>query len=433
MRARNRLISVLAISICTAAAAARAQGTWARVLGHWGYFVTGARSASTSDGGCVVVGTVPSFGANRTDGLIVKMRADGKIQWQKMLGGRWWDSFRDVLQTADGEYVAVGVHSPTSDTQGLWCARFDAGGTVLWQRIFEYTNGGDNDYWSDPIIREAADGGVLVASVGTVVRLGADGDVVWVRSFSADNRSDIEDLRLTQDGGSVLLLDSLNAGAIVKLDSAGIIEWSRNYKGRGFGFGGFGRFLLLADGGYLLVGANIHGAAALSKVDSEGNVIWGYSYDGFFLLSWDTGVCESVDGSVRIGSSTPAIMAVDAAGQFLWGKEYSVRYSGQNSVDSVTLQPSSAGGMLFSLSRRKADFHLELEANIVALRIAADGSIDSCPDLVQNLMTIRKDLKVAAVPVTTSSTDRTLVVATPDTTTWKSGLLAKDLCENAEE
>lgn len=89
--------------------------------------------------------------------------------------------------------------------------------------------------------------------------------------------------------------------------------------------------------------------------------------------------------------------------------------------------------MFLSLSRRKSDFHLQLESNIVVLQLAADGSVSSCPDLVQDLVVTQEDLTVAAVPVTASSTDKTLVVTTPATKVWKSGLLVKDLCNGGEE
>ncbi|MBI2839676.1 MAG: hypothetical protein HYX75_15300 [Acidobacteria bacterium] len=435
MTARIRIVSVVATLVCLGPVAARSQDTWAKVLGHWGYFVSGARSAPTSDGGCVVVGRVPSFGANKTDGLIVKLRADGKVQWQKMLGGRWWDVFEDVLQTGDGGYLAVGTHYPSPSTGDLWAVQFDSDGSVLWQRTFAFAKPGEWDAWSEPIVRELPGGGFLVASFGTVVRLDADGAAVWAKTYALDDAyiESIEDFRLTPDGGLVLLLEGARAGTIVKLDSAGVIEWARRYKSQELGYGRFGRLLALADGGYLLVGSNPDYAAVLTKVNGKGDVQWSYSYEGFTMASWDTGLFESVDGSVRIGGSTPSIISVDAAGQFLWGREYRARYSGQNDANGVTLEPGSAGGMFFSISRRKADFHLELESNIVVLQLAADGSISSCPDLVQDFAVTREDLKVMSVPVTPSYAEKSLVVTTPVTTVWKAGLLVIDLCETGEE
>lgn len=237
-----------------------------------------------------MVGRVPSFGANQTDGLIVKMRADGTIEWQKMMGGRWWDSFQDVLQTQDGGYVAVGTYYPSSSAHDLWVVRLDSAGSVLWQRALAFATPGEWDYFGGSVVRELPEGGFLVASFGTVVRLGPDGAVAWARTYEIKDRyiESIDDFQLTPDGGSILLLEGSRSGSIVKLDSDGVIEWARRYQGQATG-----RLLALTDGGYLLLGSCSYRTAVLTNVDGTGDVQWSYAYEGFTLESWDCAVFES--------------------------------------------------------------------------------------------------------------------------------------------
>lgn len=97
---------------------------WQRMLGgsedDWGQAVR-----QTADGGYIVVGYSPSNDGDITENRrfenfwVVKLEADGKLAWQKTLGGSEYDRAYDIYQTKDGGYIIVGdSNSPDGDISG---------------------------------------------------------------------------------------------------------------------------------------------------------------------------------------------------------------------------------------------------------------------------------------------------------------------------
>jgi hypothetical protein len=62
----------------------------------------------TSDGGYVIAGQTKSFGADSSDGWLVKTDCYGNEQWNTTFGGYDHDGVRSVIQTSDGGYVIAG-------------------------------------------------------------------------------------------------------------------------------------------------------------------------------------------------------------------------------------------------------------------------------------------------------------------------------------
>ena len=125
----------------------------------------------TIDGGYIVAGKTYSFGAGFYDSWILKLDADGAVQWQKTYGGSGDDSLNSIQQTSDGGYIASG-HSTSfnasyQDNNDLFVLKIDASGDIQWQktygdsntdfsRYFESANIGEN-------IQQTTDGGYIVA------------------------------------------------------------------------------------------------------------------------------------------------------------------------------------------------------------------------------------------------------------------------------
>lgn len=167
----------------------------------------------TKDNGFVLGGTSSSYiSGNKTEnsfgGLdcwIVKLDKDGKIQWQKTIGGDYVDELRSIEPTFDGGFI-VGAYSnspesglKTNSNKGIgdyWILKLDKEGTIEWQK----TIGGDKD---DHLytIHQAYDGNYIVggnsnssasfdksrgSSNGTdfwVLKLDAKGEVLWQKNY----------------------------------------------------------------------------------------------------------------------------------------------------------------------------------------------------------------------------------------------------------
>jgi hypothetical protein len=102
------LILLLALTPLThTTAATEPQVEWEKTFGgrgdDWGFSVQ-----QTSDGGYIIVGSTTSFGSGEFDVYLIKVDANGNMQWSRTFGGREDDWGSSVQQTRDGGYIIVG-------------------------------------------------------------------------------------------------------------------------------------------------------------------------------------------------------------------------------------------------------------------------------------------------------------------------------------
>ncbi|HHT9118139.1 MAG TPA: hypothetical protein ACFYD1_05875, partial [Candidatus Hypogeohydataceae bacterium YC38] len=89
----------------------------------------------TSNGGYIVAGWTRSFGAGEADAWVLKLKADGTVEWQKTYGGVKDDMAYSIQQTSDGGYiVAGGTKSFGAGEADAWVLKLRADGTVEWQK-----------------------------------------------------------------------------------------------------------------------------------------------------------------------------------------------------------------------------------------------------------------------------------------------------------
>lgn len=139
----------------------------------------------TADNGCLIIGQSFSNASGdksedvigdleRTDYWVVKLNADGALDWENTIGGDSTDNGWAAIQLADGSYVIGGESS--SDISGdkdedtdfidIWILGLTPGGEIQWQN----TIGGDNS--------EYLYGNFIVNESGNLVMAGATSSVV---------------------------------------------------------------------------------------------------------------------------------------------------------------------------------------------------------------------------------------------------------------
>lgn len=139
------------------------------------------------------------------DYWIVKLDKDGKLQWDKTIGGKYYDELKSIVQTEDEGYVLGGYsNSPISGDKSE-------------------ANIGQGDYW--------------------VVKLNKDGLLQWQRTLGGDQDDNLFALIQTKDKG-FLVGGSSNSSAtdtksetskngsdfwIIKLDEIGNVQWQETY------------------------------------------------------------------------------------------------------------------------------------------------------------------------------------------------------------
>jgi len=187
------------------------------------------------------------------DYWIVKLDSEGKKEWDKTLGGKYYDELKSIEQTQDEGFILGGYsNSPISGDK-------------------TEANIGQGDYW--------------------VVKLNKDGVLQWQRTLGGDKDDNLFALTQTKDNGFIVGGSSNSSATdaksetskngsdfwILKLDEIGNVQWQETYD--------YGKYDMLssivenADGTFLIGGyaqsesksksTNIKGIKTTKK-DEEG-------------------------------------------------------------------------------------------------------------------------------------------------------------------
>lgn len=244
----------------------------------------------TSDGGYIVAGftsSPPAIGLY--DLFLLKLGAAGNVEWNMLYdNGTGVDYYGTVRQTTDGGYILAGTtDGSNSDTQ-IWALKLNASGAIVWQKSY---GGSLNEYFAD--IRQTTDGGYIVAGVsnsfGTaendywILKLASDGAVQWQKTYLTNDSETASAVKQTADGGYVVAGYAYFSQSafdddirILKLNSAGNIEWLKEYGEECNACDERALALLeLPGGGYLVGGSSNSDNVDLLKLDSNGNRVWG--------------------------------------------------------------------------------------------------------------------------------------------------------------
>jgi hypothetical protein len=349
----------------------------------------------TSDGGYLLGGDSSSgISGNKSqaskglsDYWVVKLDANGNKLWEKAFGGSDRENFQSLQQTSDGGYILGGssssgisgdkteVNKGTGITTDYWVVKMDANGNKIWDKTF---GGSSNDnLWT---LLQTSDGGFILggwsesgiggdksqASKGGndywVVKLDANGNKIWDKTFGGSSDDYLSSLQQTADGGYILggKSDSgissdksqPNNGPIytfdywvVKTDASGNKLWEKTFGGNDND--NLGSILQTSGGEYILSGGSaslISGDKSqkgqggwdhwVLKLNGSGNKLWDKNFGTNPITNTNTSYSlgylqQTPDGGFISGGTTGSglssntdylIVKVDSSGNKIWDK-----------------------------------------------------------------------------------------------------------------
>jgi len=186
--------------------------TWAKTYG--GVDEDVARSISqTSDGGYIVAGDTYLSGTRFLDFWVLKLNADGDVQWQKTYGESGFDTAYSIQQTSDGGYIVAGQTSSFGNPLGdIWILKLKSNGDIDWQYFF----GGSGSSSIANDIREIQGGGFILAGNTNrsgagladvwILKLDASGNPLpgWPKMYGGTNDDTAYSIQQTSDGGFIV-------------------------------------------------------------------------------------------------------------------------------------------------------------------------------------------------------------------------------------
>jgi len=341
-----------------------------------------------------------------TDNTTLNQALTGKAAdkvWDKCYGGSSSENLRAMIATSDGGHLLVGSSlSPisgdkTQSSKGgpdYWVAKINANSDKVWDKTY----GGDKE---DYVMAALAtpDGGFLLGGFSLsnqsgdktqiskgdsdywVVKITANGDKQWDKTFGGSSYESLNSIAATADGGYLL---GGNSGSGVSGDKtqaskgSGGDFWVVKINGNGDkvwdkAFGGSGseqlfNVLAVADGGFLLSGVSSSGISGdksqgskglddywLVKINANGYKVWDKAYGGSDS-EYNAKVIATADGGFLLGGTgfsgisgdkTQAtkgywVIKINASGDKVWDQSFGGNYAG-NFADMLL---TSDGGFL---------------------------------------------------------------------------------------
>jgi hypothetical protein len=291
---------------------------WTRTIG--GPESDGGNSLiQTSDGGYAIAGYTESFGAGKMDVYVIKLDANGNLQWTTTIGGKGWDVGTSLIQISDGGYAIAGFTSSFgAGDYDVYVVKLDAHGNLQWTK----TIGGKKEDVGTSLI-QTSDGGYAIAgftsSFGAgdydiyVVKLDANGNLQWTTTIGGKEDDKGHSLIQTSDGGYAItgFTSSFGAGRadvyVVKLDANGNLQWTKTIGGPASETG----FSLIqtSDGGYAITGfTSSFGAGRADvyvvKLDANGKPQWTKTIGAKNENLSKSSLIQTSDGSYVIAGTT---------------------------------------------------------------------------------------------------------------------------------
>jgi uncharacterized repeat protein (TIGR01451 family) len=298
---------------------------------------------------------------------ITKLDTAGNLVWRKdNRSNAYLSAFTSVALAGDGGYVAAGYNAPPLgfDTSQFYIVKYDASGTVLWEK---YYGGALKDFPYS--IAKTSSGGYVVAgftessdgdvagshggkSDAWVIRLDANGDLLWKRCFGGSLADTAFSIAETQDKGFIVAGSSKssdgdlagnhggNDGWIFKIDSSGNLLWGQNFGGAGED--AFRGVVVNPDSSYTVAGYTNSATATsngnkglfdiwLSRINSNGSgIVWSKGFGGP-VMEIASSIIRTQDGGYFVTGYTES-NANDVSGNNGLADAWTIKVTGDGNL-----------------------------------------------------------------------------------------------------
>ena len=298
------------------------------------------------EGDSALIGTCKSFDAQRTDICITRMTSKGEMKWRLWLGGKKKDEGKAIARAADGSILVLGHSKSFSENYDydLHVAKVSLDGKLIWEKSI----GGNRDEFAGGIAGTDDGGALIVGSSQSfgegdknvyIVRLDKDGKELDAYTIGGAKDDVATALTRTRDGNFVMVgyREIERAGdadfLVMKFDQKGKKIWAQTYGGEYEDT--LEGVTATVDGGIVAIGkTRSYGSEqsdlTVMKYDASGKLIWHKIY-GFKYYDYGNAVATTRDGgfilaggtnSLGKGNHSVYILALNKAGELIWSHVY---------------------------------------------------------------------------------------------------------------
>ena len=220
----------------------------------------------TRDGGYIIGGwTNIALDGNNYESLLIKLNRRGGIEWKNNYGGGFSDRTTSIIQTDDNGYLMAGwTYSFSEDDRDIWVLKLEADGTLQWQKTY------DGSKLDAHYTIKQGNGGLYTVECCNLLQdhyevisleLKQNGEIDCKKTYSAKylvGYTRMYFAHRTKDDGYVLAGETKSSTSgdrnvlIMKLQPEGAVSWIRTYGGKEDDYSETVQQTL--DGGYIMAG-----------------------------------------------------------------------------------------------------------------------------------------------------------------------------------
>lgn len=327
-------------------------------------------------------------GSFMADGLLVKIRSNGRQAWNYTLGRGGFDEFKDVAYWNGYAYV-VGYYEPAERAPGdAVIVKLTGEGEEVWRRTWKgntdevlysvYVYGGyvyaagDTTHpvsrrgsgWSPAGLQEEQEEWKMK---GLILKYDLEGQYVWHKILDLGGMTSLGDIRVQDRWMYVVGFAETGEGGeqrdilVAKLSPEdGSLVWAYTWDG---GCDERARRMEVVNGAIYVAGtkscqSSSLPTAVLLKLDLDGNLVWEREWTGdggaFYSAVWSDGSVIYVVGGTASSPSAPwpsvVISAYSQDGQLLWSRKV-MRPKSTSAVKGIPLDLVRDGDYLYIAGR----------------------------------------------------------------------------------
>ncbi|MFA5363964.1 MAG: hypothetical protein WC325_02140 [Candidatus Bathyarchaeia archaeon] len=327
----------------------------------WSKTYGGADAENTSS----MVEIVDGYYVILADRLLLKIDANGNMEWNQTISQNENDLTSMLIQANDGGFVIAGnTYSYGAGLSDFWLVKTDSTGNVQWNQTY-----GTEYYERALALTQTFDGGYALVGEAydagenaLFVKTDGSGNMVWNKTYSVGTANRFTDVIQTVDGGFVLVGSTNPVGGdrdgwITKLNFTGGVEWSHTFDLNDNDY--FNKIIQTTDGKYTIAGSTNSFESSqydfwLAKLDTTGYMLWNQTYGGP-RDDQCSSVIQTSDGGYALAGSTTSygygnsdvwLVKTDDEGNMQWTKNY----GGERNDRAAALLETSDGGYILVCS-----------------------------------------------------------------------------------
>ncbi len=213
-----------------------------------GSFLVACSTYNHTDGD-VGIGPINPNGITQRNIWVFKTDSLGNLLWGKVYGGTLDDGLSSILKTNDGGFIlTAATRSNDVDVTGMhvngnnydiWVSKMDSNGIIQWQKAW----GGQGNEAGYSNIVQTSDSGYCVFGISNsnsllsdvtenfgssdywIIRLSANGNLVWQKSIGGSSGESSNELKQTNDGGFILIGGTASTNIYGSINHGGQDIW----------------------------------------------------------------------------------------------------------------------------------------------------------------------------------------------------------------